>query len=302
MGLVTKIFIVVMLVLALFATAVQVAIFAKRHQFQEELFLMAKSIAEKEARALNLEDELAKTKKTAEENDKNLTDKVRSLTDERDNVQAQNGTLKEESERLKGDNAALKVKVEKEVEQAARLNQQLHRAIEDSSKLSDELADAKRSSETNRVIKEDLERLLSFAMIERERLYAKTKVQDTQIAVLIKKLEDALREGGSGGTVSQAGSKGQSNGTRAAGAEVVYSQVINVQTDSSTGIQTVILNSGKKENIRAGMEFTIFRDQSYIGKVRIAKVFPRYSIGASIQDHSVKLIKLDDRAISSPSR
>ena len=296
MGLVTKIFIVVVLVLALFATAVQIAIFAKRHQFQVELFNMAKAIAErdKDIKDKTAEHDLYKTNAT--DRDKKQTDRIRALTDARDNLQASNMTLEEDKNRAVSKIDELRTFAKDQVELAAGLNEQLHREIGNVRKLNDTLADLKVEAETNRHLKESLERMLNMSLIERENLISSEKIKDSQIARLREENAKLLAGGSTGGggkTIKVGEIKSR---------PTITGRVMNIKTDLGTGIQSVILDVGKSEGVSTGLVFTVYRGNTYVGKVRVAKVYLRYSLGSSIQDDTVKLIKLDDKVIYSTSR
>lgn len=296
MGLVTKIFIVIMLVLALFATALQISIFAKREQYQQQLFLLAGQVAETKEENAKLEQQLSNEKEDYEKVISGLRDENSRQKDSIEEFQIKVTQATELNNRLMGENGNIKSQLNQLVERLSQVNQDLHKANGELEKITAERDSAKKNAEEFRGRKEELERMMNYALIEIESLKTQQTNLNSQIAKLKKELNDAIARGGDNRGGSEVPRNTDDPMPPSTG-QSIQAEVSTVRTDPTNGVQYVVINAGKEKKVRTGQIFSIFRDGAFVGKVKISKIDSYLSYGESMQDYSVSPIKMGDSAV-----
>ena len=307
-GKVLVVFLLVISILLLSTTALFVFFFKKEIEKRRSVEL---SLSESLSRITDMEEEVSKLKKQnllLKDKNKEADDRINSLLDELD---LQEG-LRDE---LKSEILSLKEKVEKQEKVKEQLDEKLAGTVKDFEKkiisLESKLKSAVQEKTSCAQKLQDFQnqnaqlqkRVKDLAKsLEHEKAAAESLRKNKSVAQVVVSPKSSSSESSSSSS-SSLGLGGNSSAKALsikkdfvngkAGRSVISGSVINVDKPA----EFLVIDVGKKNGVRIGMVFSVYRNEKYLGDIKITRLQPEMAAADVLPPLTIRNIHKNDKVI-----
>ncbi|MFA5793715.1 MAG: hypothetical protein WC980_01400 [Candidatus Brocadiia bacterium] len=285
MSILTRVMIVSLLVLSLVYLGMTAALFSYRvdykERLKEEISAHQKTIKDKD---LKIEDLLGK-KGALEKDISQLEKEISTLKTDLNAAQNDLTSWKEENTRVTNEFTKLSEtykKLEAELNEQIRKNEEFLKTVEDFRKRKDDAEKDRATFESKFMqTQDDLSKIeKNLAALEQQYLVQAKELNSAK--TLLEQYKKAVP--------ALAGEQNQ--------AKWIEGKILAVS--DKPDLNLVVMSVGKNDGVEAGMKFTVYRVDKYVGKIQVEKVEPQISSAFSIKEFQSDGIKVGDSITTSP--
>ncbi len=266
-----KSFIVINLLLSALFSAYSMVLFANRQDYKAKFLENSKEMKEK---VLILNEDIAKKAALIQ---KTQTD-VESLQIELQQAISKRDEYSQELKSRVSEVSALKQDVEEKDARHDKLSDNYHKKSEELRDVQDQLEKAREIAQGARTLMIDLREQI----VEYEKKRGEISSELAQVKSDKKGVEEKLEQ--KEWMIKRLYDKGINVAELIAGAaepdQPIHAKVLSVRSD----VNVVLLSVGKKDEVKEGYRFTVYRGDQYIGKVQVESVYPNYAAARIISE------------------